>query len=77
MIGKLHGYARASVGSDADANNLDPAPGVSRLRAGHSGRGERASWNRPKLDRLKAVLHPGDCVKVAAICHLIRSLTEV
>ena len=39
--------------------------------------GSGASWNRPGLNRLKAALQPGDCVKVAALDRLGRSLTEV
>ena len=36
-----------------------------------------ASWNRPELNRLKAVLQPRDCVKVAALDRLGRSLSKV
>ena len=32
--------------------------------------GSGASWNRPGLNRLKAVLEPGDCVKLAALDRL-------
>ena len=39
--------------------------------------GSGASWNRPGLNRLKAAIQPGDCVKVAALDWLGRSLTEV
>ena len=39
--------------------------------------GSGASWNRPGLNRLKASLQPGDCVKVVALDRLGRSLTEV
>ena len=39
--------------------------------------GSGASWNRPGLNRLKAALQPGDCVKVAALDCLGRPLTEV
>ena len=39
--------------------------------------GSWASWNRPGLNRLKAALQPGDCVKVAALNRLGRSLSEV
>ena len=39
--------------------------------------GSGASWNRPGLNRLNAVLQPGDCVKAAALNRLGRSLTEV
>ena len=78
MNGRLFGYARVSVASDADANNLE---NQRRLLA-DCGRvfedvGSGASWNRPGLNRLKAALQPGDCVKVAALDRLGRSLTEV
>ena len=39
--------------------------------------GNEVSWNRPGLNRLKVALRPGDCVKVAALDRLGRSLTEV
>ena len=39
--------------------------------------GSWASWNQPGLNRLKAALQPGDCVKVAALNRLGRSLSEV
>ena len=39
--------------------------------------GSGASWNRPGLNRVKAALQPGDCVKEAALDRLGRSLTEV
>ena len=39
--------------------------------------GSGAIWNRPGLNRLKAALQPGDCVKVAALDRLGRLLTEV
>ena len=39
--------------------------------------GSGASWNRPGLNRLKAALQPVDCVKVAALDRLGRSLAEV
>ena len=78
MIGRLLGYARVSVASDADANNLENQRRVladfeqvfEDVRSG-------ASWNRPGLNRLKAALQQGDCVKVAALDRLGRSLTEV
>ena len=68
MSGKLFGYARVSVASNADANNLSTQRRVladcervfEDVRSG-------ASWNRPGLNRLKAALQPGDCVKVAAL----------
>ncbi len=55
----------------------EPAPGVGRLRQVFEDVGSGASWNRPGLNRLKAALQPGDCVKVAALDRLGRSLTEV
>ena len=75
---RLLGYARVSVASDADANNLE---NQRRLLADceqvFEDVGSGASWNRPGLNRLKAALQQGDCVKVAALDRLGRSLTEV
>ena len=48
-------------------------PTVSRFSRTWQG----AFWNRTGLNRLKAALQPGDCVKVAALDRLGRSLTEV
>ena len=49
-----------------------------RPTAGRSSRTWAADfWNRPGLNRLKAALQPGDCVKVAALDRLGRSLPEV
>ena len=78
MSGRLFGYARVSVASDADANNLENQ----RRLLGDCEQvfedvGSGASWNRPGLNRLKATLQPGDCVKVTALDRLGRSLTEV
>ena len=71
MSGKLFGYARVSVASDADANNLE---NQCRVLAGceqvFEDVGSGASWNRPGLNRLKGALQPGDCVKVAALDRL-------
>ena len=39
--------------------------------------GSGASWNRPGLNRLKAAIQPGHCMKVAALDRLGWSLTEV
>ena len=39
--------------------------------------GSGVSWNRPGLNLPKAALAPGDCVKVAALDRLGRSLTEL
>ena len=56
----------------------DPALGAGRLRQVFEDMGSGgASWNRPGLNRLKAALQPDDCVKVAALDRLGRSLTEV
>ena len=52
-------------------------PGVARLRTSFRGCGERGSWNRPGLNRLKAALQPGYCVKVAALDRLGWPLTDV
>ena len=79
MSGRLFGYVRVSVASDADANNLEiqrrVLAGVGRLCAGLRGRGERgllepAGTEPPESSR-------GDCVVVAALDRLGRSLTEV
>ena len=78
MSGKLFGYARVLVASDADANNLENQRGVlADCEQVFEDVGSGASWNRPGLNRLKAALQPGDCVKVAALDRLGRSLTEV
>ena len=78
MSGKLHGYARVSVASDADANNLETQRRVlADCEQVFEDVGSGASWNRPGLNRLKAALQLGDCVKVAALDRLGRSLTEV
>ena len=73
MDGRQFGYARVSVGSDADANNLE---NQRRLLVDcdevFEDVGSGASWNRPGLNRLKAALQPGDCVKVAALDRLGR-----
>ena len=78
MNGRLFGYARVSVASDADANNLE---NQRRLLADcehvFEDVGSGASWNRPGLNRLKVALQSGDCVKVTALDRLGRSLTEV
>ena len=67
MSGKLFGYARVSVVSDADANNLETQRWVlADCEQVLEDVGSGASWNRPGLNRLKAALQTGDCVKVAA-----------
>ena len=66
MSGKPYGYARVSVASDADANNLENQRRVlADCEQVFEDVGSWASWNRPALSRLKAALQPGDCVKVA------------
>ena len=78
MSEKLFGYTRVSVASDADANNLENQRRVlADCEQVFEDVGSGASWNRPGLNRLKAALQPGDCVKVAALDRLGRSLTEV
>ena len=78
MSGRLFGYIRVSVASDADANNLENQRRVlADCEQVFEDVGSGASWNRPGLNRLKAALQPGDCVKVAALDRLGRSLTEV
>ena len=78
MNGRLFGYARVSVASDADANNLENQRRLlDDCEQVFEDVGSGASWNRPGLNRLKAVLQPGDCVKVTALDRLGRSLTEV
>ena len=78
VTGRLFGYARVSVASDADANNLE---NQRRLLIAceevFEDVGSGASWNRPRLNRLKIAVQPGDCVKVTALDRLGRSLTEV
>ena len=68
MSGKLFRYARVSVASDADANNLENQRRV-LVDCGQvfEDVGSGASWNRPGLNRLKATLQPGDCVKGTAL----------
>ena len=78
MSGRLFGYIRVSVASDADANNLENQRRVlADCEQVFEDVGSGASWNRPGLNRLKGALQPGDCVKVAALGRLGRSLTEV
>ena len=76
MSRRLFGYASVSVASDA--NNLENQRQVlADCEQVFGDVGSGASWNRPGLNRLKATLQPGDCVKVAALDRLGRSLTEV
>ena len=74
--GRLFGYARVSVASDADTLST-PRRALSDCEQVFEDVGSGASWNRPGLNRLKAALQPGDCVKVAALDRLGRSLAEV
>ena len=78
MSENLFGYARVSVASDADANNLHthrwvPADCEQVFEDVSSG----AYWNRPGLNRLKASLQPGDYLKVVALDRLGRSLANL
>ena len=78
MSGRLFGYARESVAGDADTNNLENQRRVlANYEQVFEDVGSGASWNRPGLNRLKAALQPGYCVKVAALDRVSRSLTEV
>ena len=78
MNGRLFGYARVSVASDADGNNLENQRRLlDDCEQVFEDVGSGASWNRPGLNRLKTTLQPGDCLKVAALDRLGRSLTEV
>ena len=76
--GKLHEYAHVWVARDADANNLETRRRVlADCEQVFEDVGSGASWNRPGLNRLKVALQTGDCVKIAALDRLGRSLTEV
>ncbi len=78
MSENLFGYARVSVTSDTYANNLHTHRWVpADCEQVFEDVGSGASWNRPGLNRLKASLQQGDCVKVVALDRLGRSLTEV
>ena len=68
MSGKLFGYARVSVASDADANNLEnQRRALSDCGQVFEHVGNEVSWEEPELNRLRAVLQPRDCVNVAAL----------
>ena len=59
MSGRLFGYARASVASDADANNRETQRRVlADCEQVFEDVGSGASWNRPGLNRLKEALAP-------------------
>ena len=78
MSGRLFGCARMSVASDAYVNNLETQRRVlADYEQVFKDVGSGASWNRPGLNCLKAALQSGDCVKMAALDRLGRSLTEV
>ena len=75
MSGKLFGYARVSVAGDADANNLEiQRRALDDCEQVFEDVGSGASWNRPGLNRLKAALQPGDCMKVEALDRLGRAM---
>ena len=78
MSGNPHGNARVSVASEAEANNLENQRRVlDDCEQVFEDVGSEASWNRPGLNRLKEALAPGDCVKVATLDRLGRSVTEL
>ena len=57
MSGKLFGYVRVSVASDADANNLENQRRVlADCEPVFEDVWNGASWNRSGLNRLKAIL---------------------
>ena len=57
MSGKLFGYARTSVASDADANTLENQYRILAERKQIlEAMGSWACWNRPGLNRLKAAV---------------------
>ena len=69
--GELFGYARVLVASDADANNLETQRrALADCEQIFEDVSSGVSWNRPGLNRLKAALQLGDCVKVAALDRL-------
>ena len=71
MSGRLYGYARVSLASDVDANNLENQRRVLvDCEQVFEDVGSGASWNRPGLNRLKAALQPDDCVQVVALDRL-------
>ena len=66
-----------SVVSDAYVNNLETQRRVlADYEQVFKDVGSQVSWNRPGLNRLKEALAPGDCVKVATLDRLGRSVTE-
>ena len=78
MSGRLFGYARVSVAREADANSLENQRLVladCEQVFEHVGSG--ASRNRPGAESPKGRFQPGDCVKVAALDRLGRSLSEI
>ena len=68
MSGRLFGYIRVSVASDADANNPEAQRRVlADCEQVFEDVGGGASWNQLQLNRLKAALQPGDCVKMEVL----------
>ena len=66
------------MASDTYANNLENQRRVlADCEHVFEDVGSGASWDRPGLNRLKAALQTGDCVKVAVLDRLGGSLTEV
>ena len=59
MSGRLFGYARVSIASDADANNLETQRWVlADCEQVFEDVGSGASWNWPGLNRLKQAAAP-------------------
>ena len=78
MSGRLFGYGRVSVAREADVNNLENQRWVlADCARVFEDVGSGDSGNRPGLNRLRAALQPGDCMKVAALDRLGRSLSKV
>ena len=71
MSGRLFGYIRVSVASDADANNLENQCRVlADAEQIFEDVGSGAAWNLPEMIRLKDAVAPGDCVNAAALDRL-------
>ena len=67
-----------SGASEADPNNLETERRVlADCEQVFEDVSSGAYWNRPGLSSQRAALQPGDCVKVAALDRLGRSLAEV
>ena len=69
MSGRLFVCARVSVASDAN-NSETQRRVLADCEQVFEDVGGGASWNRPGLNRLRAALQTGDCVKVAALDRL-------